>query len=112
MKPLIIILQSVLSFLAERENTQVSIPCPPIVNALGVPLNVETVIPNEGVLSSSSISNKPCFCFTAAVGKKQSHASHYVDDARDVAALLVQLTGGSRDLSLRRNSFDANEQQY
>ena len=43
------------------------------------------------------------------MGKKQSHASNYVDDARDVAELLVQLTGGSRDWSLRSKSFDVNE---
>ncbi len=100
--------KSVSSFIAERGNAKLSTPCPPIVNALGVPLNIDSTIPNGGVLSFST-TNKSCYCFTAAVGKKQSHASNYVDDARDVAALLVQLTGGSRDWSLRSKSFDAKE---
>ena len=38
--------------------------------------------------------DKPMFTFTVAVGKKQSHASQYVDDAVDVADVLVKVAKG------------------
>jgi hypothetical protein len=36
----------------------------------------------------------PMYCYTVAVGKKPSHASHWVEDAEAVALLLVTLTKG------------------
>lgn len=35
--------------------------------------------------------DKPSYAFTATVGKKESHALQYVDDANDVGALLKML---------------------
>jgi len=48
------------------------------------------------------------YCFTLTVGKKPSHATQYVDDARDVANLLIRVSGGD-DTSSRSMSWDAQE---
>ena len=42
------------------------------------------------------------FAFTVAVGKKSSNASQYVDDAEDVADLLVKMAAGSDDAFYER----------
>ena len=47
------------------------------------------------------------YCFTLTVGKKPSHACQYVDDAPDVANMLIRLTGG--DTSNRSMSWDNSE---
>jgi trehalose 6-phosphate synthase/phosphatase len=39
------------------------------------------------------VRHNPVYAFTIAVGKKPSHASYYVDDARDVAHVLAAMTG-------------------
>lgn len=44
------------------------------------------------------------YAFTVSVGKKASHASQYVDDARDVADLLVKLSCGSQRAFFRRET--------
>ena len=40
---------------------------------------------------SRQTKDKPIYAFTATVGKKESHALQYVDDANDVGALLKML---------------------
>ena len=55
-------------------------------------------------------SKQPIFAFTVAVGKKPSHAALYVDDARDVANVLMSMTGRTVDLMPRRSaSWDMEE---
>lgn len=51
-------------------------------------------------LSSESRKNKnsPIYAFTATVGKKNSHALQYVDDANDVGTLLKMLATSSTRL--------------
>ncbi len=46
--------------------------------------------------------NATMFAFTVAVGKKPSHALQYVDNAEDVADLLVKLANGSIDVCFER----------
>ncbi len=46
--------------------------------------------------------NAIMFAFTVAVGKKPSHALQYVDNAEDVADLLVKLANGSIDVCFER----------
>lgn len=47
--------------------------------------------------------HNPLFMFTAAVGKKPTHASNYVNDAWDVGSLLVTLSGGDEAALQRPN---------
>ena len=42
---------------------------------------------------NNSKKNNCLFAFTVAVGKKESNASTYVDDANDVGTLLIKLSG-------------------
>lgn len=49
--------------------------------------------PHQEKKSAGSSNN--IYCFTLTVGKKPSHACQYVDDAPDVANMLVRLTGGN-----------------
>jgi hypothetical protein len=44
-------------------------------------------------MEDSSTTKNPLYAFTSVVGKKQSHAFTYVDDARDVSTLLLRLAG-------------------
>jgi len=54
--------------------------------------------------------NEPMYAFTIAVGKKPSHASQYVDDARDVAHVLNAMTGDRNVPTSSRNlSWDMEE---
>jgi hypothetical protein len=42
----------------------------------------------------ATVIRDPMYCYTVSVGKKPSHASHWVQDAEAVAHLLVTLTKG------------------
>ena len=48
--------------------------------------------------------NEKMHVFTVSVGKKASHASQYVDDARDVADLLVKISQGCNRAYFRRET--------
>jgi trehalose 6-phosphate synthase/phosphatase len=54
-------------------------------------------------------SKQPIFAFTVAVGKKPSHAALYVDDARDVANVLMSMTKASLNILPHRNSWEMDE---
>ena len=47
----------------------------------------------SNTMEDGDVSKAPLYAFTAVVGKKQSHAFTYVDDARDVSTLLLKLAG-------------------
>lgn len=91
---------SVFSFAAEMDADHAIVdPSPPVVNMLsGAPLpapHVETPTVRRGDATAP-------FAFTVAVGKKSSNASQYVDDAEDVADLLVKMAAGSDDAFYER----------
>ena len=48
--------------------------------------------PASAVITKRNNLDDPMYCYTVAVGKKPSRASQYVDDARDVANLLIMMT--------------------
>lgn len=71
---------------------------------------------NEGLFFSKETpslkwknSKQPIYAFTVAVGKKPSHAALYVDDARDVANVLMSMTDASMNIVPHRNSWDMEE---
>lgn len=97
---------SVLSFIAEMDDDSDVSPGPPVVR------DEDDVATSGGVASVCGVdtlteevpfsvrrkdSSGPMYAFTVAVGKKTSHASQYVDDAGDVANLLVRLSGSGGD---------------
>jgi hypothetical protein len=71
---------SVFSYVAEIGDEEKAMPTPPVV---GEPPDVPV----------SSEVHDPMFCYTVAVGKKPSHASHWVHDAVEVGNLLVSVSG-------------------
>ena len=78
---------SVYSYIAELDvNPHHVQPSPPVMEDNADP-------PAVSDSSNSSTFNGCMYSFTAAVGKKASHATHYVDDAQDVANLLVEMSG-------------------
>eukprot|EP00560_Eucampia_antarctica_P002699 CAMPEP_0197834170 /NCGR_PEP_ID=MMETSP1437-20131217/21407_1 /TAXON_ID=49252 ORGANISM="Eucampia antarctica, Strain CCMP1452" /NCGR_SAMPLE_ID=MMETSP1437 /ASSEMBLY_ACC=CAM_ASM_001096 /LENGTH=1278 /DNA_ID=CAMNT_0043438661 /DNA_START=251 /DNA_END=4087 /DNA_ORIENTATION=- len=87
---------SVFSFIAEVEDVAHVVPSPPVVaddDSIPVLHRNDSLIEDNNTSLKYKGLNEPMYAFTAAVGKKTSHASYYVDDARDVASLLVQLSG-------------------
>jgi len=91
---------SVFSFLAELHDPEHTSHSPPVIDHNG-----STAIPNVSMSEEShhkisiSFSNdvsknrskSPIHAYTTTIGKKDSHAFTYVDDARDVATLLKKL---------------------
>ena len=69
--------------------------------------NRRNVIVDRISPSTSQNKNKPMYCYTVTVGRKPSKASQYVDDAKDVADLLVTMSGGRFDT--RSMSFDEHD---
>lgn len=60
----------------------------------------------QSVISFSAESECPdAYAFNVAVGKKPTNASFFVDDASDVADVLVTLSGGEGSIC-RKNSSD------
>jgi len=78
---------SVFSFIAELGDEANSKPGPPVVRENG------QVEPLVDVLCPAAVPD-PLYCFTVAVGKKATHASTFVNDAQDVANVLVMLAKG------------------
>lgn len=79
---------SVYSFVAEigdEDNVQ---PNPPIVGE----------DPNARQSLKVTVARDPMYAYSVAVGKKPSHASHWVADGMEVASLLVHLSGGKSPL--------------
>eukprot|EP01083_Nonionella_stella_P044816 120576_1 len=83
---------SVFSFLAELEDPEHISPPLLVVDRNGLSISSTVSMSDEShhTLSSSlSMDSKnkkpPVYAFTATVGKKESHALQYVDDANDVA---------------------------
>jgi len=105
---------SVFSFISKTEDCASIDPTyfPPLqshADIFSAPLNEHPMgDPSSHDTTTEGNSSNDMYCFTVTVGKKASHATQYVDDARDVANLLITMTGGV--LEERRSlSFDANE---
>jgi len=93
---------SVFSFIAELEaptHLPVSLP---VVDGAGAVIspsissfedNKEWKEDVTKLAQRNSSKNNGLFAFTVAVGKKESNASTYVDDANDVGTLLIKLSG-------------------
>ena len=88
------------TFLAELEDLDHIKPLPPVVDNNGIAVTLTASMSDEShhkipVLCSSESQRqnktKPLYAFTAIVGKKESHALQYVDDAKDVATLVKKL---------------------
>ena len=92
---------SVFSFAAEMDADHATVdPSPPVVQMLsGAPLPAPLI---ESSTVQRGNASAPVFAFTVAVGKKSSNASQYVDDAEDVADLLVKMAAGSDDAFYER----------
>lgn len=101
-------LQSVFTFLAELQDPDHVKPPPQVVDSNGLPISSTASMSDQSHHGlSTSFSNDtddrsdrkapPIYAFTATVGKKESHALQYVEDATDVATLLKKLAkGGAR----------------
>lgn len=84
---------SVLSFVSEMDEDYINVvPSPPVVGT-GMPQISESLLAEVPRVRCRNL-DKPMFAFTAAVGKKASHASQFIDDAVDVADLLVKIARG------------------
>lgn len=91
---------SVFSFAAEMDVDHATVdPSPPVVQMSGAPSPAPLV---ESLSVRREDAAMPLFAFTVAVGKKSSNASQYVDDAEDVAELLVKMAAGSDDAVYER----------
>jgi len=93
---------SVFSFLAELEDPEHISPPLPVIDRNGASVASTASMSDEShhtlAISWSRDSrrnkqNTPIYAYTSTVGKKESHALSYVDDARDVGSLLRMLTG-------------------
>ena len=65
------------------------------VAEIGDECNAKPTPPVVGEVTDTPVSSEvrdPMFCYTAAVGKKPSHASHWVHDAVEVGNLLVSVS--------------------
>jgi len=80
---------SVLSFLAEKGSDEAVEQGPPVMRENG-----SIVQPPE--TNTTNTANQSIHCFTVAVGKKDSYAKFYVDDAHEVASALVCLAQGQQ----------------
>jgi trehalose 6-phosphate synthase/phosphatase len=81
---------SVFSFLAESgQDPSQRRPGPPVLQADG------TVVPEPDNSEDMEDSPERIYAYTIAVGKKQTHASFFVNGAHDVANTLVTLSGGT-----------------
>jgi len=89
-------MQSVFSFLSETDEDYINVvPSPPVVPVEGYTLPKSHTFVEEVPIVRCRNLNHPTYAFTVAVGKKPSHATQYVDDAIDVADLLVKIAKGS-----------------
>ncbi|KAL7566116.1 hypothetical protein ACA910_003890 [Epithemia clementina (nom. ined.)] len=81
---------SVFSFMAEMGDEENSHPGPPVMADGGFEEE------EDDYMEDSTPTKTPdqVYCFTVAVGKKQTHASFYVNGAQDVANALVMLAHG------------------
>jgi len=87
---------SVFSFLSETDEDYINVvPSPPVVPVEGYTLPKSHTFVEEVPIVRCRNLNHPTYAFTVAVGKKPSHATQYVDDAIDVADLLVKIAKGS-----------------
>ena len=74
------------SYIAEIGDEENAKPIPPVIgDALDAQMAVD--------VRATKIRD-PMYCYTVAVGKKPSHASSWVQDAQEVAHLLVTLSRG------------------
>uniref|UniRef100_A0A7S2MWR0 Trehalose 6-phosphate phosphatase n=1 Tax=Helicotheca tamesis TaxID=374047 RepID=A0A7S2MWR0_9STRA len=91
---------SVFSFIAEmEEDSKNVIPSPPVlgddahvISTLGYLAHDGDAHMEEATPTTQKEEDASTFAFTVAVGKKASHASQYVNDATDVANLLVSMS--------------------
>lgn len=99
--------KAVFSFIAERNEDYNNVtPSPPVVK--GGVANDDDFLMKEIPITKKSKS--PIYAFTVAVGKKASHASQYVNDARDVADILISMAGGDPSAMVERTmSWDMEE---
>ena len=103
--------KSVFSFIAELEDEDHAKPSPSVIDSNDQAVssyikNVNGLEPMEEEVKCKNFSDQ-MYAFTVAVGKKSSHASAYVEDAREVASLLIELTGETSNWKMRATSFDA-----
>ena len=79
-------------------------PSPPVIQlSEGTLLASQPFLVESPTVRCNNL-NEQMYAFTVSVGKKASHASQYVDDARDVADLLVKLSTGSQRAFFRRET--------
>eukprot|EP00980_Cylindrotheca_fusiformis_P013164 scaffold3337_cov95-Cylindrotheca_fusiformis.AAC.7 len=90
---------SVFSFIAEMGHEESEQPDPPIMNEDGT---------MEEPTDWSTIQHKQKTCYAVAVGKKPSHASMYVTDAKEVANALVLLAKKQQQQYESRSSQSMN----
>ena len=96
---------SVFSFVSElNEDYDNVVPSPPVIQLSQGTLEAQPFLLEKPVVRCNN-QNEQMYAFTVSVGKKESHASQYVDDARDVADLLVKLSSGDR-AQFRRETED------
>ena len=106
--------QSVFSFIAELEDVAHVVPSPPVVaddESIPVLQSTNSLTEEKDTSLKYKGLNEPMYAFTAAVGKKPSHASYYVDDALDVASLLVKLSGVDASSLNQRSNFGQKEME-
>jgi len=99
---------SIYSFVSEIDEEYSNVlPSPSVIH---LDENSEDVFfSNETPSLKWKNSKQPIFAFTVAVGKKPSHAALYVDDARDVANVLMSMTKASLNILPHRNSWEMDE---
>lgn len=97
---------SVFSFISEMNEDYANVvPSPPVIQLTQGTLEATQPFLLEKPVVRCNNQKEQMYAFTVSVGKKESHASQYVDDARDVADLLVKLSSGRR-ASYRRETDD------
>lgn len=97
--------QSVFSFVSEMNEDYANVtPSPPVIQlSEGTLLASQPFLVESPTVRCNNL-DEQMYAFTVSVGKKASHASQYVDDARDVADLLVKLSKGSQRAFFRRET--------
>ncbi|KAL7493464.1 hypothetical protein ACHAWT_002460 [Skeletonema menzelii] len=103
---------SVFSFVSEMNEDYANVvPSPPVIQlSQGTLLASQPFLLEKPVVRCNN-QNEQLYAFTVSVGKKESHASQYVDDATDVADLLVKLSSGELS-SFRRGEGDVHLMQF